>query len=238
MVKNEKADTVKDMERGKDILLLCDRKSLPGEMLGELPDVIWRQGATWPRLVLVDCAREGTLEAAEEMLRHRVPVVFWNVQDSQCSELRFLGRTARRNKVAAALLGSYRWLPAVATVKEIASGGCLGADLQLKAIFGGLGELERLRAQDCAEWILGGGKAIVTDEEDEMHLYLFGSAGRVVMEATLDGKQASCAVNICGKSRSREIPIADPARVELGVLRVSLPPEGKISALSLLMPLP
>ncbi len=239
MAKTEKADKVKGMERGKDILLLCEKENLPGEMLGTLPDVVWVNGADWPRLVIVDCTRERALENATNFLRHRVPVVFWNAQDAQWSELCFLGRTARRNKVESALLGSYRWLPAIATVKEIASGGCLGADLRLAASFPKGSALGWARAQDCVQWIANQKQLDVRESSDGLlHLRLQGTAGALALNACLDGCCADCVVTIFEKKHERKIPVANPARVELGALRFWLPPTGKVNDLSLLMPLP
>ncbi len=134
------------------------------------------------------------------------------------------------------ILGSWRYLPAVAAMKEIVSTGCLGNIFCLRSSVVAPG-LSLLRLQDIACWM--GGKlecGVLEEGEFGVTLELKAENGWIAVEVSLDGQYAWFRSCVGGHERERSIPAADPAVSELAVLGMSLP-AGKIKKFPLMMTL-
>ncbi|MBR4221680.1 MAG: hypothetical protein IKR81_11015 [Victivallales bacterium] len=190
-----------------------------------------------PRLAVVQLSTEVRGMLALQLVRKRVPVALLNAAPP--SYLAGLSACAQRNHVPAILLESWRFIPAVSSVKEICDSGCLVGGRACRLVFHPENELEKLRAQDIADWFGCASCQIATDapEGAEVHLTITADNGTIETSFSLDGQQARFKVSLSGHTHERMIPKANPLLSELAILSLSAKGSGKIRSLPLLMKL-
>ena len=185
-----------------------------------------------PRLAVVQLSTEERRMLALQLVRRRIPVAVLGAQE--CSYLAGLSACAKRNHVPAVLLESWRYLPAVASAKELCNSGCLGRLLECRIVSPCRSELEMARIRDVASWL--GTPLTYLDAEKDVQLSIIAQNGAIQTAFSLDGQRAIFTVTIAEHTHDRIIPAANPLLSELAILSLSLPQTGKIKSLPLLMP--
>ena len=189
-----------------------------------------------PRLAVVQVTTEVRRMLALQLVRKRVPVALLGVSDTDY--LAGVAACAKRNHVPAVLLESWRFIPAVAAVKEICDSGCLYGERKGHLACHVENELDRWRAKDIADWFGCASCQIDAMETDEAHLTVTADNGVIDAEFSLDGQSARFTVSLCGHTHTRVIPKANPLLSELAILSLSAKGGGKIKSLPLLMAVP
>jgi len=236
-------------------------RHLPGAALDLLPVESSQDDITspLPYLAVIDLSLPGAHGLTWHLVKKKTPVVLANCTGPK--GLYNLAKTAARNRVPAAMLGSWRYIPAVATLKELASGLFLGKKLTLEfATRAPLTPWTAVLLADLHQWLTGqpcraadlraleAGEPMADAEarlpslpspERDARLRLTGETGVADIDFTLDGQDASCTVQILEHWHKRTIPPGNPAISELAILGYSLmdtPP--RLHALPLLMHFP
>ena len=181
------------------------------------------------------------LRLASALLRRRVPIALLDARDELSDDLMHLAATAARNGTPAVLLNSFRFVPAVAALKEIAISGVLGTGLQAAVSPTGQESLlDSARLRDAASWISGNAPRIVEAESALPRITVTGTAAEAVADFSPDGQIAELTLKTPFHTHTRSIPRANPLVSELAVLSALLQdPErkGRIKTLPLMMPL-
>lgn len=185
-----------------------------------------------PRLAVVQLSTEERGMLALQLVRRRIPVAVLGARES--SFLAGLSASARRNHVPAVLLESWRYIPAVASAKELCNSGCLGRLLECRIASSCRSELEMARIRDVALWL--GAPLTYQEAKADVQLWLTAQNGSLQTTFSLDGLRAVSTVTIAEHSHDRIIPSANPLLSELAILSLSLPQTGKVKSLPLLMP--
>lgn len=213
-------------------------RHLPGAALDLLPVESMPEGVTpsLPYLAVIDLSLPGAHSLTWHLVKKKTPVVIANCPGP--NGLYNLAKTAARNRVPAVMLGSWRYIPAVATLKELASGLFLGKNLTLEyATRAPLTAWTATLLADLSQWLtVQPYRACklrmpeecevpalsLTSPEREIRLRLTGETGFAEVDFTLDGQDASCTVQILNHCHERIIPPGNPAVSELAVLAYSL----------------
>jgi len=172
------------------------------------------------------------------LLRSKTPVALLGVTDNLLDFLSYAAQAAHRNHLPLIILGSWRFIPAAAAIKEIISSNCLGNLSSITATPVSSTAANMFR-NDLANW-LAPDIPIVDDNTlpaYAMRISVIGSAGSTTADFSLDGTSATMNVAILGKSRTRPLPIANPLESELAVLKLYLQSTPKLKRLPLLMTL-
>ena len=188
-----------------------------------------------PRLAVVQLSTEVRRMLALQLVRKRIPVALLDA--TAPSYLAGLSACAKRNHVPVVLLESWRFIPAVATAKEICDSGCMVGERKCRLAYNVENELEKHRAQDIADWLGCVAYQIDESETDEVHLTIAADNGVIDAEFSLDGQISHFMVSISGHTHERMIPKANPLLSELAILSLSAKGNGKIKSLPLLMAL-
>ncbi len=187
-----------------------------------------------PRLIFIDVNMPGALDLLNKAIRKRVAVALQGVDDGNFESIFCFSNASHRNQTPVVILGSWRYIPAVAAIKEIVDTGCLGKELTMNssAIEG---KYDALRVMDIAMWI--DAQFLESDLESTLGLTLEvkGENGWINADFSLDGKKADFQACIGGHVGQRIIPAANPAVSELAILGMSLPSTGRIKALPMMM---
>lgn len=228
--------------------IICYTDDTPeGRLAASLPGCIAMQDNALPTekpliaIIQVSCGERWNL--AWQLARNKTPIALMDVKESDAERLCAIAGTARRNKAAAALLGSWRYIPAVAALKEMADTMCLGRKLSLSVQYGSqlhVSTLDRARMDDLATWLTGGTKTAPGNELPvyDLRLTLSGENGEATADFSLDGRHAQVQSSVAGYKHKRFIPTAHPLTSELAVLGLSIAGLQKIKTLPMLMPLP
>ena len=188
-----------------------------------------------PRLAVVQLSTELRRMLALQLVRKRIPVALLDATDP--SYLVGLSACAKRNHVPVVLLESWRFIPAVATAKEICDSGCMVGERKCRLAYNVENELEKHRAQDIADWLGCVAYQIDESETDDIHLTITANNGVIDAVFPLDGQMSHFMVSISGHTYERMIPKANPLLSELAILSLSAKGSGKIKSLPLLMAL-
>ena len=188
-----------------------------------------------PRLAVVQLSTEVRRMLALQLVRKRIPVALLDGFDEDY--LAGVDACAKRNHVSAVLLESWRYIPAVATAKEICDSGCLVGERKCHLVCKPQNELEKRRAQDIAHWFGCSSCQIDAAETDEVQLTITADNGAIEAEFSLDGQRARFTVSISGHSHERIIPKANPLLSELAILSLSAKGSGRIKSFPLLFSL-
>ena len=199
--------------------IVCETPALPEER---------------PRLIFIDADAEGGIELAYEAVRKRVAVALRGVGDANLHKVLKLSAACRRNGVPAVMLGSWRYIPAVAAAKELVDSGCLGRLTSMRSS-SAFGDFSLFCLRDIAAWLGCGLEEGVLEASRDVALEITGENGWLKVDFSLDGQSAECRICLGGHERRRIVPAAEPAVSELAVLGMSLPLEGKIKRLPLMM---
>ena len=217
-----------------DILSYIDNDEI-GRLIAQLPPSCIAPDNSLPddkpRLAVVQLSTEERRTLALQLVRKRIPVAILGT--SEHGYLAGLSASARRNHVPAVLLESWRYIPAVATAKEICASGCLGKLLECRMAAHCRNELEMARIRDVASWL--GAPLVYLEAESDVQLSLSAQNGSLQTTFSLDGQRAHFTVTIAGHTHDRIIPAANPLLSELAILSLSLPQTGRIKSLPLLM---
>ena len=187
-----------------------------------------------PRLIFIDANMPGALDLLNSAIRKRVAVALRGIDEGNFESIFNFSEASHRNQVPVVILGSWRYIPAVAAIKEITSTDCLGKDLTMNS-----SAIEKkydaLRVMDIASWIEA--QFLEPDLESTLGLALEvkGENGWIKTDFSLDGKKAVFHACIGGHTKERIVPAANPAVSELAILAMSLPPTGRIKALPMMM---
>ncbi|MBQ7178705.1 MAG: hypothetical protein IJS08_14920 [Victivallales bacterium] len=187
-----------------------------------------------PRLIFIDVNMPGAVELLNKAIRKRVATALRGVDESNFEDIFCFSGASHRNQTPVVILGSWRYIPAVAAIKEIVDTGCLGKELTMNssAIEG---RFDALRVMDIALWIDAQFFEPALESKLGMTLEVKGENGWIKTDFSLDGKQADFQACIGGHVRQRIIPAANPTMSELAILGLSLPPTGRIKALPMMM---
>ena len=131
-------------------------RRLPGAALDLLPAESAPEGVPSPPpcLAVIDLSLPGAHSLTWHLVKKKIPVVLANCTGPK--GLYNLAKTAARNRVPAAMLGSWRYIPAVATLKELASGLFLGKRLTLEyATCAPLTAWTATLLADLSQWLAG-----------------------------------------------------------------------------------
>ena len=187
-----------------------------------------------PRLIFIDVNMPGALDLLNKAIRKRVAVALRGVDDGNFESIFCFSNASHRNQTPVVILGSWRYIPAVAAIKEIVDTGCLGKELTMNssAIEG---KYDALRLMDIASWL--NAQFLESDLESTLGLTLEikGENGWIKTDFSLDGKKAVFHACIGGLIKERIIPAANPAVSELAILGMSLPQTGRIKTLPMMM---
>ena len=187
-----------------------------------------------PRLVFIDVNLPAALDLLNCAIRKHVAVALRGVDEDNFQSILRFSQASHRNQSPVAILGSWRYIPAVAATKEIVSTACIGKALSIRT-GGATGELDAFRLKDIASWL----DARLLDEALQsslgMALEIHGENGWIKTDFSLDGKQATFQSCLCEHMKQRMIPTANPAVSELAVLGMSLPQTGRVKALPMMM---
>lgn len=159
------------------------------------------------------------------MLRKKIAVAVLNATSEDMDWLHYFGSTALRNKIQAAVLGSWRYIPTVAALKEISDSGVLGNNIRFAAgFYGEMTAIDRARMNDAAFWLANAKYSDACDclPEYDAAIRLEGENGVVIGNFKLDGQAADLSVCLAGHCRRRIVPKAWPLQSELAVLSVAL----------------
>ncbi len=158
------------------------------------------------------------------LARKRMAVAVLGASDCDCEWLSSLARTAARNHVKALLLGSWRYIPAVAALKETAESGCLGEELSsMAALARKPGPLDAARLEDASLWISGNKWTPMEDAPMlDASMMVAGKLGWARADFSLDGSRACFEASFQGRRIARPIPPACPLQSELAVLALTM----------------
>ncbi len=252
-----------NMAERSDIWIFSQPGTPIASLLARLPHariLTTEPQAERPRFAIVQIETEQDCDLVWDFVKSKTPVAlaFPNPRPWMVEKLRGLSRTAQHNRVPVVALGSWRYIPAVAALKEIASSGVLGDSLHLDvqaddALTQALFAPERLA--DLGMWLTGESNGElatlkeVADLPGTIRLKESGTNGcastSILLPAMLDpsfrenGKLAATTVNveIADYSHARYVPSGNPDVSEYAVLGLSLDGiSGKIKALPALMP--
>ena len=173
---------------------------------------------------------------AISMLRTKTPVALIGIDDDSKEFLKFASATARRNHVPLVILGSWRYIPAVAALKEIVATQCLGELRSFAATHVDCFS-NSLYINDLHNWLVPNA---AMDEDTspakyDVRISIVGSHGKAKADFSLDGESAEMTIDILGHSRTRPLPKANPLVSELAVLEMSLKEQHRPKSLPLLM---
>ena len=186
-------------------------------------------------LAVVQPNSDDRQRSAISFLRSKTPVALLGITDDSEDFLSFAAQTAHRNHIPLIVLGSWRFIPAAAALKEIVSSNCLGT---LAAITTSqvTGFTYHLFLNDLTSWLAHGIPAshAPTAPSHDIRISITGSAGSATADFALDGSSATLSVNILGHSHSRSIPSANPLASELAVLALNLKSTPKLKKCPLL----
>lgn len=216
-----------------------------GMLLRALPEAIPMAEDTLPsekpRLAIIQLTSQSRKDVAWQCARKKIPFALADMDNGDLPYLKSLSKAAARNKVPAALLNSWRFIPAVAAMKEIVSTGCLGTDIN--AVFRtacNLTQLDQMRLMDALAWLTSlepvESDTLTTDENDIV-VKLHSPLGNILSTFTLDGERATMQCTFANHSHERVIPKANPFASELNILALSTKFDCKIRKLNLMMPL-
>ncbi|MBR0459059.1 MAG: hypothetical protein IJJ26_07465 [Victivallales bacterium] len=235
-----------NMAEQSDIWIFSKPGTPIASLLARLPharSLTTKPQAELPRLAIVQIETEQDCDLVWDFVKSKTPVAlaFPKPQLWMVEKLRGLSRRAQHNRVPVVVLGSWRYYPAVAALKEIASTCVLGEELELRA---GLHEsvlqplFARERLADLGAWLANGHMSLSSaGDSSSFALELTGPNGSVRTEVPWDGSATACEIEVRGHRHSRIVPSANPAVSELAVLGLSLDGiPGKIKALPALMP--
>ena len=221
-----------------DILCYIDQDT-KGRLAAMMPNAVLASDDGFPeekpRLAVVQLSTEARRMLALQLVRKRIPVALLDADDP--SYLAGLSACAKRNHVSAVLLESWRYIPAVATAKEICDSGCLVGERKCHLVCKPQNELEKRRAQDIADWFGCASCQIDATETNEVHLTIIADNGAIDAEFSLDGQRANITIYLSGHTHERIIPKANPFLSELAILSLSAKGSGKIKSLPLFMTL-
>ena len=189
-------------------------------------------------IAIVQPTTDERRQAAIACLRQKTPVALLGVTDDSFGFLPYAAATARRNHLPLILLGSWRYIPAVAALKEIVSSNCLGSITSVSATAVS-GASANAFLNDVAHW-LAPDLQIAQDNSPAVHdvrVSISAANGTVSADFSLDGSTAAFYANILGHPRTRQIPSADPLISELSILKLYLQSEKKLKKAPLLMTL-
>ena len=189
-----------------------------------------------PRLIFIDVNMAGALDLLNSAIRKRVAVALRGVDEDNFENIFSFSNASHRNQTPVVILGSWRYIPAVAAIKEIVDTGCLGKELIMNssAIDG---RFDALRVMDIASWIDAQFFEPALECKLGMALEVKGENGWIKADFSLDGNKADFQACIGGHVRQRIIPAANPAVSELAILGMSLPTAGRIKVLPMVMTL-
>ena len=187
-----------------------------------------------PRLIFIDVNMPGALELLNNAIRKRVAVALQGVDEGNFESIFCFSDASHRNQVPVIVLGSLRYIPAVAAIKEIVNTGCLGKEIEINTSTPA-GKFQALRVMDIALWLEAQIMDTAIESELGIALEVKGENGWIKTDFSLDGKKADFQASIGGHVRQRIIPAANPAVSELAILGLSLPPTGRIKALPMMM---
>ena len=187
-----------------------------------------------PRLIFIDANMHSAMELLNSAIRKRVAVVLQGVDEGNFEDIFDFSEASHRNQVPVVVLGSLRYFPAVAAIKEIVDTGCLGKEIEINTSMP-TGKFQALRIMDIALWL--DAQIMDTDLESTLGLTLEvkGENGWLKTDFSLDGKKAVFHACIGGHTKERIIPVANPAVSELAILGMSLPQTGRIKELPMMM---
>ncbi|MBR6373614.1 MAG: hypothetical protein IKS20_10560 [Victivallales bacterium] len=187
-----------------------------------------------PRLIFIDANMPGALDLLNSAIRKRVAVALRGLDEGNFESIFKFSNASHRNQTPVVVLGSLRYIPAVATIKEIVSTGCLGNEIVINTSTPS-GNFQALRVTDIAHWL--GAQIMDADLESKLGMALEakGENGWIKTDFSLDGKKAVFHACIGGHIKERIIPVANPAVSELAILSMSLPPTGRFKALPMMM---
>ncbi len=189
-------------------------------------------------LAIVQPNTDERRQTAIANLRQKTPVALLGVMDDSFDFLPFAATTAHRNHLPLILLGCWRYIPAVAALKEIVSSNCLGSitSVSTTAVHGAVANAF---LNDVAHW-LAPDLQIAQDESPAIHdvrISISAANGTVSADFSLDGSSATFDASLLGHTRTRQIPPADPLISELSILKLYLQSEKKLKKVPLLMTL-
>ncbi len=189
-------------------------------------------------LAIVQPNTDERRQAAIAYLRQKTPVALLGVTDDSFDFIPFATATAHRNHLPLILLGSWRYIPAVAALKEIVSSNCLGSITSVSATAVS-GASSNAFLNDIAHW-LAPDLQIAKDDSPAIHdvrVSIIAANGTVSADFSLDGSTATFDANLLSHPRTRQIPPADPLISELSILKLYLQSEKKLKKVPLLMTL-
>ena len=187
-----------------------------------------------PRLIFIDAKMPGVLELLNSAIRKRVAVALRGVDENNFENIFSFSNASHRNQTPVVILGSWRYIPAVAAIKEIVNTGCLGKELTMHSSTIA-GRFDALRVMDISSWLNAQFFDPKLESKLGMALEVKGENGWIKADFSLDGKKADFQACIGGHTKQRIIPTANPAMSELAILGMSLPPTGRIKALPMMM---
>lgn len=192
-----------------------------------------------PDFAVVSPSTQALQDTVLSLLRLRVAVALANLTDDSYQFISGAAKTASRNHVPLVLLGSWRYIPAVAALKELSDSNCLG-DITAVSATAISGSLNGIYRSDALSWLAPECSPApdASTPEHDIRITLSGSAGTATADFSLDGSKASFSTSILGHTHSRSIQPADPKLSELAVLKLcldKLPPNTKVKKLPMLL---
>ena len=187
-----------------------------------------------PRLVFIDANMPAAFDLLNAAIRKRVAAALRGIDDSNIQKALAFSPASHRNQSPVALLGSWRYIPAVAALKEISSACCLGTNLSMKTSTI-VGDFNAFRLHDIAKWLGAELEVGAIQGKLDIALELASENGWLKTDFSLDGQKATFQACLAGHAKERIIPPANPAVSELAVLGMSLPPDGRIKTLPMMM---
>ncbi len=187
-------------------------------------------------LAVVQPNSEERRNTAIACLRSKKPVALLGITDDSEDFISFASMTAHRNHVPLIVLGSWRFIPAAAALKEIVSSNVLGTLVSISATPVN-GFADNAFLNDLIKWLCDG---IPVTQDDclpayDVRIAVTGTAGTAVADFSLDGQDAMLHLNILGKQRERLLPKANPLASELAVLSLCMKENTRLKKLPLLM---
>ncbi len=189
-------------------------------------------------LAIVQPNSEERQRTVISLLRSKTLVALIGITDDSQEFISHATQTARRNHLPLIILGSWRFIPAVAALKEIVSTNCIGNLISVSAT-PAYGFATNLFRNDLSNWLA---PALPLADDQIVPTFgtrfiVTGSAGSITADFSLDGSLATLNVNILGKSKTRHLPTSTPLESELAILTLYLNASPKLKKLPLLMTL-
>ena len=177
------------------------------------------------------------LQLAKHFIKRKCAVAILHAEEKHLDFLKPLAPIAARNKTPLILLNSFRFIPAVAALKEIAISGVLGSNLNAAYSLNYKGnELDSLRIIDAAKWIAGNAEHSNDKSDFDAAITVSGELGTAMASFSIDGQNAKLNVTTQYHKRHRVLPKANPLVSEMAVLAACVANETKkIKSLPLLM---